>query len=190
MPAHLSWTHCCRRSGEVGPTLAAYVRPVSTPLPPEGVRSVAILHGAPVRIVLAGDSTVNIGGGWGPGFCALLTPNVECINLARNGRSSKSFYDEGLWKDVIAQHGDYILSSLVIMTCPQGSGARDRSRHHIRGQHAALCCGGSRCRCTSNHRHFPFAAELQGRQTGGGSQRLRRCCKTRLPRKKRFRSSI
>jgi lysophospholipase L1-like esterase len=91
------------------PTLAAYVRPVSTPLPPEGVRSVAILHGAPVRIVLAGDSTVNIGGGWGPGFCALLTPNVECINLARNGRSSKSFYDEGLWKDVIAQHGDYIL---------------------------------------------------------------------------------
>src|SRR6185312_9710018 len=85
------------------PTLGQYVRPVAAPLPPDGVRSIAVLRGAPVRIVLAGDSTVNNGGGWGPGFCALLTPNVECINLARNGRSSKSFYDEGLWKNVLAQ---------------------------------------------------------------------------------------
>jgi lysophospholipase L1-like esterase len=91
------------------PALASYVRPAAMPLPPEGVRSVAILHGAPIRIVLAGDSTVNNGGGWGPGFCPLLAPNVGCINLARNGRSSKSFYDEGLWKNVLAQHGDYIL---------------------------------------------------------------------------------
>ena len=59
--------------------------------------------GAPVKIVLAGDSTVNNGGGWGPGFCADLTPNVDCVNLARNGRSSKSYYDEGVWKDVLAQ---------------------------------------------------------------------------------------
>lgn len=91
------------------PTLAQYVRPVAATLPPELARTVAILHGAPVKIVLAGDSTVNNGGGWGPGFCADLTPNVECVNLARNGRSSKSYYDEGVWKDVLAQHGDYIL---------------------------------------------------------------------------------
>jgi lysophospholipase L1-like esterase len=64
---------------------------------------------APVKIVLAGDSTVNNGGGWGPGFCADLTPNMECVNLARNGRSSKSYYEEGVWKDVLAAHGDYIL---------------------------------------------------------------------------------
>jgi lysophospholipase L1-like esterase len=69
----------------------------------------AILNGAPVRIVLAGDSTVNTGGGWGTGFCALLTQNVECINQARNGRSSKSYYDEGLWKQALAQHPNYIL---------------------------------------------------------------------------------
>ena len=91
------------------PALAPYVRKEAAPLPPEGVRSVAILRGAPVKIVLAGDSTVNNGGGWGPGFCALLTPNVDCVNLARNGRSSKSYYDEGVWKDVLAQHADYIL---------------------------------------------------------------------------------
>lgn len=95
--------------GQAVPALARYVRKTAAPLPAAGVRSLAILHGAPVRIVLAGDSTVNNGGGWGPGFCALMTPNVECINLARNGRSSKSYYDEGLWKGVLAQHADYIL---------------------------------------------------------------------------------
>lgn len=62
-----------------------------------------------VRIVLVGDSTVNNGGGWGPGFCALVTANVECINEGANGRSSKSYYDEGLWQKALAQHGDYIL---------------------------------------------------------------------------------
>jgi pectin methylesterase-like acyl-CoA thioesterase/lysophospholipase L1-like esterase len=62
-----------------------------------------------VSIVLVGDSTVNNGGGWGPGFCALMTPNVDCLNLARNGRSSKSYYDEGLWQAALARHGNYIL---------------------------------------------------------------------------------
>ena len=91
------------------PALAPYVKKEVAPLPAAGIRSVAILHGAPVRIVLVGDSTVNNGGGWGPGFCALMTPNVECVNQARNGRSSKSYYDEGLWQNALAQHGDYVL---------------------------------------------------------------------------------
>lgn len=95
--------------GKAVPALAQYVRPEAAALPPSLQRTVAILHGAPVKIVLAGDSTVNNGGGWGPGFCADLTPNVDCINLARNGRSSKSYYDEGVWNDVLAQHADYIL---------------------------------------------------------------------------------
>jgi lysophospholipase L1-like esterase len=64
---------------------------------------------ARIRIVLVGDSTVNNGGGWGSFFCALMTPDVECINLARNGRSSKSYYDEGLWQDALSRHPDYIL---------------------------------------------------------------------------------
>jgi len=64
---------------------------------------------AKVRIVLVGDSTVNSGGGWGSAFCARFAPSVACINAARNGRSSKSYYDEGLWKAALEQHGDYIL---------------------------------------------------------------------------------
>jgi lysophospholipase L1-like esterase len=95
--------------GKAVPELAKFVRPTAAVLPAGLERTVAILHGAPVRIVLAGDSTVNNGGGWGPGFCALTTPNVECVNLAKNGRSSKSYYDEGVWKDVLAQKPDYVL---------------------------------------------------------------------------------
>lgn len=91
------------------PALTQYVRPVAATLPAAGVRSMAILHGAPVRIVLTGDSTVALGGGWGAAFCGMMTPNVECVNLAKNGRSSKSYYDEGLWKDALSRKPDYIL---------------------------------------------------------------------------------
>ncbi len=61
------------------------------------------------KIVLVGDSTVAVEGGWGPGFCAVMEPRVTCINDALNGRSSKSFYDEGAWKKALAEHGNYYL---------------------------------------------------------------------------------
>jgi lysophospholipase L1-like esterase len=64
---------------------------------------------AAVKIVLVGDSTVATEGGWGPGFCAAMTPNVTCIDDALNGRSSKSFIDEGAWKKALAEHGNYYL---------------------------------------------------------------------------------
>ncbi len=63
---------------------------------------------APVRIVLVGDSTVNDEGGWGPGFRSFL-PGVDVINLAKNGRSSKSFRDQGLWEPALAAKPNYIL---------------------------------------------------------------------------------
>src|SRR5581483_9938507 len=64
---------------------------------------------AKVRIVLAGDSTTAVGSGWGPGFMKCLTPDVQCINMARGGRSSKSFIAEGLWKKCLELKPDYIL---------------------------------------------------------------------------------
>ncbi|MDQ6700533.1 MAG: pectate lyase, partial [Acidobacteriota bacterium] len=63
----------------------------------------------PIKIALAGDSTVEDAGGWGPGFQASFGPEVEVINLARGGRSSKSFRDEGLWAPVLAAKPDYVL---------------------------------------------------------------------------------
>jgi lysophospholipase L1-like esterase len=69
----------------------------------------ASAQGKPVKIVLVGDSTVALEGGWGPGFCAVMTKNVTCVDLALNGRSSKSFRDEGAWKKALAEKGDYYL---------------------------------------------------------------------------------
>ena len=69
----------------------------------------ALSASPPMRIVLVGDSTVNDEGGWGPGFRAYFGEDVEVINLAKNGRSSKSFRDEGLWSPAVAAKANYIL---------------------------------------------------------------------------------
>jgi len=95
--------------GKAVPSLAQYVTPTAATLPAEGVKAMKVIQGGPVKIVLVGDSTVAVGGGWGPGFCAVMTKNVTCVNDARNGRSSKSYYDEGLWKLALADKGDYYL---------------------------------------------------------------------------------
>jgi lysophospholipase L1-like esterase len=61
----------------------------------------------PIKVVLVGDSTVAVEGGWGPGFCAHLITSVECLDLAVNGRSTKSYIDEGLWSKALAQRGQF-----------------------------------------------------------------------------------
>ena len=38
-----------------------------------------------------------------------LDDGVECINLSRGGRSSKSFINEGLWKKCLEAKPDYVL---------------------------------------------------------------------------------
>jgi lysophospholipase L1-like esterase len=65
--------------------------------------------GEHVRIALVGDSTVAEGGGWGPGFRAAFGPEVEVLNFAQNGRSSKSYRAEGFWEPVLAAHPHYVL---------------------------------------------------------------------------------
>jgi lysophospholipase L1-like esterase len=95
--------------GHAVPALAVYVRPDAAKLPPAGVKAMKVIEGGPVKIVLVGDSTVALEGGWGPGFCAVMTKNVTCLDLARNGRSTKSFVDEGSWTKALAEKGDYYL---------------------------------------------------------------------------------
>jgi lysophospholipase L1-like esterase len=56
---------------------------------------------APIRVILVGDSTVATKNGYGDALCARFTPDVTCINLARNGRSSGSFRVEGRWDEVM-----------------------------------------------------------------------------------------
>src|ERR1035441_7462221 len=95
--------------GKAVPELKKYVRPEAAKLPPEGGKAMRIMEGGPAKIVLVGDSTVATGGGWGPGFSADVTAKITCIDDALNGRSSKSFIDEGAWKKALDEKGDYYL---------------------------------------------------------------------------------
>ncbi|HVJ00645.1 MAG TPA: hypothetical protein VM662_00600, partial [Sphingomonas sp.] len=55
--------------------------------PPEPVRRID-----PSKIILVGDSTTAVMGGWGPSFCAHhVTSFMACVNLARGGRSSGNY---------------------------------------------------------------------------------------------------
>lgn len=93
--------------GKAVPALQQYVRPNAAELPPEGQLAMRVIQGAPFKVVLTGDSTVALEGGWGPGFCATLTPNVACVDLGQNGRSTKSYIDEGWWKKALDEKGSY-----------------------------------------------------------------------------------
>jgi len=113
---HLNWagSYVFGRMVAVGlgnavPELKKYVKPTAAQLPPEGEKAMRILERGPTTIVLVGDSTVATGGGWGPGFCEAFLHNVNCIDDALNGRSSKSFIDEGAWKRALSDKGDYYL---------------------------------------------------------------------------------
>lgn len=53
---------------------------------------------SPSKVILVGDSTTAVVGGWGPSFCAYhVTSFAACVNLARGGRSSGSYRAEGSW---------------------------------------------------------------------------------------------
>lgn len=60
------------------------------------------------RVALVGDSTVATRSGWGDSFGKTLKPDAKCVNLARSGRSSKSYRDEGWWKKVLTQKPTWI----------------------------------------------------------------------------------
>lgn len=56
------------------------------------------------KIILVGDSTTAVQGGWGPSFCAdHVTSFMACINLARGGRSSFNYRAEGSWDIALAE---------------------------------------------------------------------------------------
>lgn len=70
-----------------------------------------------VKIFMAGDSTMSIKEtkaypetGWGMPFVYFWDSTVTVINKAKNGRSTKSFINEGLWKSIMDEgaEGDYV----------------------------------------------------------------------------------
>ena len=93
--------------GKAVPALKNDVLPQPATLPAEGQVAMRVMAQQPFKIVLVGDSTTATEGGWGPGFCATVTSNVTCVDLGVNGRSTKSYIDEGLWQKALAEKGDY-----------------------------------------------------------------------------------
>jgi len=70
-----------------------------------------------IRVFMAGDSTMSIKDpkaypetGWGMPFVQFWDSTVTVVNLAKNGRSTKTFISEGLWKTITdqANEGDYV----------------------------------------------------------------------------------
>lgn len=68
-----------------------------------------------VRIAVIGDSTVceypatsNIRG-WGHFLAPAFPAHVRIINLAKSGRSTKTFIKEGLWTKTLAEKPDFVL---------------------------------------------------------------------------------
>lgn len=75
---------------------------VSPPAPPATTPEVKPIQAS--KIVLVGDSTTAVAGGWGGAFCAdHVTSFVACVNLARGGRSSGSYIAEGSWTLALAE---------------------------------------------------------------------------------------
>lgn len=82
--------------------LAALIGALLSPLP--AMAQDAPTHFHAVKVVLIGDSTTAVHGGWGPGFCGdHLTSFAACINLARGGRSSGNYRSEGSWALALAE---------------------------------------------------------------------------------------
>src|SRR5580698_2764873 len=92
----------------------------TSPLPPPVQTSVA--HDAPLNpalptLVIVGDSTARNQAdlGWGDHFAHYFdTTKINVANRAKAGRSSRSYYNEGLWAGVLAEMepGDFVLSQM------------------------------------------------------------------------------
>lgn len=89
------------RSMLIGLSAAALSACAATPAPQPSALAAATAQ--PPKVILVGDSTIAPKSGWGDGFCAELAKEASCLNLAKGGRSSKSYRSEGSWATAMAE---------------------------------------------------------------------------------------
>ena len=65
--------------------------------------------GTRIRIDLIGDSTQTDHAGYGRGFCANLTAQVDCLNMAKGGASTSTYREDGLWARALQTKPDYMV---------------------------------------------------------------------------------
>ena len=87
----------CATTGLALAELPTPQSPQTSPSPPK----------APLALMLVGDSTMATGTGYGDALCHRVATGAACLNLARGGRSSKSYRAEGLWAQALAQLAAY-----------------------------------------------------------------------------------
>ena len=87
----------------------AQIQPTYIPAPPplpadqlpavtDAAKRAAIKRIEPDKIILVGDSTTQVGSGWGGAFCDNhVTSYLACVNLARGGRGTFDYRAEGSW---------------------------------------------------------------------------------------------
>ena len=89
-----------------------------TPATPDAPRQTSVAQHAPLHpalptLFIVGDSTASNQAdlGWGDHFAHYFDTKINIANRARAGRSSRSYYNEGLWAGVLAEMkpGDYVL---------------------------------------------------------------------------------
>jgi lysophospholipase L1-like esterase len=116
--------------------------------------------------------------GWGMVLKCSLDPRVEVVNLARGGRSTKTFIEEGLWTGLLEKlkpgdtvmiafgHNDADRVKIVRFTDPKG--AYTDQPDPLRRRRA----GGRR---PAGADDADRQARVPGRQGAGDPRRLRRC---------------
>lgn len=71
----------------------------------------------PIQVILVGDSTLAPKNGYGDALCTHFLPQVNCVNLAKNGRSSGSYREEGSWQvvlDLLTKSREHIPTYVLI----------------------------------------------------------------------------
>lgn len=91
-------------AAQIAPTII----PATTPAVPAAVSDAEIRAQTQKitarKIILVGDSTTQVGSGWGGSFCAKhVTSFIACVNLGRGGRSTFSYRAEGSWDLALAE---------------------------------------------------------------------------------------
>lgn len=104
-------------------TVSAFAQNPTTPKPPEAPpqtpAQTSVAHDAPLNpslptLFIVGDSTARNQAdlGWGDHFAHYFdTAKINIANRAMAGRSSRSYYNEGRWANVLAEMkpGDFVL---------------------------------------------------------------------------------
>jgi lysophospholipase L1-like esterase len=89
---------------QVKPTVIPAPVTAALPAVSDAAQRAAIKPIAAKKIILVGDSTTQVGSGWGGAFCAEhVTSFVACVNLARGGRGTFDYRAEGSWDLALAE---------------------------------------------------------------------------------------